>query len=329
MRLISSLVLVALAVHAYVPVQYNGKKKYNPKKEVKFNKDSAYAPVVQMHGMGDFAKNPLGMLPFKRLISKELDGVYVTNAQIGANPIADMSNGFLMTMDDQVEYFLKLMQNDTHLSKGFNAIGYSQGNLVIRGYIERYNDPPVLNHVSVHGPMMGVASLPQCNITDSAICKAVDEILIGHAVYDSFVQNHLAQANYYRDPMKLATYREKGHFLNDLNNEKTGVPHNPAYKTNLMKLQKLALVKALGDTMVWPNDSEWFGFFKDNSTKSTFDGKTTQGPWETEDWFGLEDMIKADKIDYLTTPGNHLQFDTAFLKSLVDTYFKGAFPPTE
>merc|ERR1712173_188353 len=121
------------------------------------------------------------------------------------------------------------------------------------------------------------------------ICKAVDEILVGHAVYDQFVQTHLAQANYYRDPMKLETYRAKGMFLNDINNEKTGMKPNEQYKTNYMKLTKLALVKAMGDTMVWPNDSEWFG---------------------------IKDMIDAKKVEYHTTPGNHLQFPTSFLDEM-------------
>jgi len=37
----------------------------------------------------------------------------------------------------------------------FNVIGYSQGNLIIRAYIEKYNDPPVESFISMHGPMMG------------------------------------------------------------------------------------------------------------------------------------------------------------------------------
>jgi len=291
--------------------------------EIPVNKETQYWPVVQMHGMGDFAKNPLGMIPFKILISRRLNGTYVTNAQLGANPIADMTNGFLMNMDDQIDYFRNIVANDTNLKHGFNAIGYSQGNLVIRGYIERYNDPPVINHVSIHGPMMGVASLPQCNITSSKICEEIDEMLIGHAVYDDFIQQHLAQANYYRDPMKLETYREKGRFLNDINNEKMGQNPNAQYASNYNSLTKLALVKATGDTMVWPNDSEWFGFFKDNSTKVKWSGQGTNvGPWETEDWFGLKRMIDAGKVDFITTNGNHLQFDNKFLYLMVDTYFK-------
>jgi len=29
----------------------------------------------------------------------------------------------------------------------------------------------------------------------------------------------------------------------------------------------MLLIKALGDTMIFPNDSEWFGFYEDGSNK--------------------------------------------------------------
>ena len=50
-------------------------------------------PVVLMHGIGDFAANPLGMVPFKNDISKWLGGVYTTNVQLGDNFIEDILNG--------------------------------------------------------------------------------------------------------------------------------------------------------------------------------------------------------------------------------------------
>jgi len=315
--LIASALFVSSAVLGFVELRAS-RPLYDDVEE--FNANSQYYPVIQMHGMGDFAKNPMGMLPFKRRISKDLNGTYVTNVQISSNIVADQMNGFLMIMDEQVDYFAHVVQNDTHLKDGFNAIGYSQGNLLIRGYIERYNDPPVHNFVSIHGPMMGVASLPQCNTT-ATICDLVDQILSNHAVYDSFVQEHLAQANYYRDPKNLDTYRKQGLFLNDINNEKAGADPNPDYATKLNSVNKIALVKALGDTMVWPNDSEWFGFFHDASVKEKYDGQTTQGPWQTENWFGLKTLEDAGKVEYHTTPGNHLQFPETFLDQMVQAYF--------
>ena len=39
-------------------------------------------PVVQMHGMGDFAQNPMGMKPLARAISEALGGEHVVNVQV-------------------------------------------------------------------------------------------------------------------------------------------------------------------------------------------------------------------------------------------------------
>ena len=54
-------------------------------------------------------------------------------------------------------------------------MGFSQGNLLIRGYIERYNTPPVKNFISVHGPLAGVGALPHCAPT-SFICKQINAV---------------------------------------------------------------------------------------------------------------------------------------------------------
>lgn len=37
----------------------------------------------------------------------------------------------------------------------FNAIGFSQGTLITRGYIERCNNPPVFNYIAWVGPQDG------------------------------------------------------------------------------------------------------------------------------------------------------------------------------
>jgi len=72
--------------------------------------------------------------------------------------------------------------------------------LIIRGYIEKYNNPPVFNFVSLHGPLAGVAGFPQCPY-DWFICHLFDEYLIGSLVYTRAAQGILAQANYFRDPL--------------------------------------------------------------------------------------------------------------------------------
>lgn len=80
---------------------------------------------------------------------------------------------------------------DPRLLNGFNAIGYSQGNLIIRGYIERYNKPPVHTFVSMHGPLAGVAGFPNCRMS-TFICRNIDRSL-GTLAYTASIQDHLAQ----------------------------------------------------------------------------------------------------------------------------------------
>merc|ERR1719229_1304908 len=69
---------------------------------------SSGTPVVMMHGMGDFANNPMGMVPLKKLIAKEA-GAYVASvalcsekARLAGCDGEDQQNGFRMVMDDEV-----------------------------------------------------------------------------------------------------------------------------------------------------------------------------------------------------------------------------------
>eukprot|EP00238_Polyblepharides_amylifera_P009641 CAMPEP_0196578738 /NCGR_PEP_ID=MMETSP1081-20130531/7575_1 /TAXON_ID=36882 /ORGANISM="Pyramimonas amylifera, Strain CCMP720" /LENGTH=234 /DNA_ID=CAMNT_0041898049 /DNA_START=505 /DNA_END=1209 /DNA_ORIENTATION=+ len=231
-------------------------------------------------------------------------------------------NSYFMNMDKEVETFAKQMKADPKLQGGFNAIGYSQGNLVIRGYVERFNDPPVFNFVSIHGPMLGVAGFPQCDMKAS-ICKTIDHSL-GILAYTSAVQNNLAQANYFRDPMRINQFLKGDLFLADVNNDRAG-KENWLYKENFSKLNKLVLVKAKEDTEIFPRESEWFGYYRDGGFDEILSMEDTV--WYSEDRFGLKTLAEAGKIYKHETPGNHLQFSQEFLIEMVNTYFKeGHFP---
>jgi len=274
-------------------------------------------PVVQMHGMGDFAVSP-GMVQIRRAISQRLNGAYVKSVKVGLTPGADMRNTFFTTMDAQVDYFAKEVTADANLKNGFNAVGYSQGNLVIRGYVERYNDPPVHNFISMHGILLGVSGFPQCNMS-ARICRTIDESL-GDFAYSREVQHHLAQANYFRDPMRIKEFLKGDLFLADVNND--GAVKNHAYAQRFASLNKLVLVKAGDDTVVVPSETEWFGFYEDGSLDHVLSMNETV--WYKEDRFGLKTLDEAGKIDMFTTPGEHLKFTLDFLLDLVDTYFKAS-----
>lgn len=58
-------------------------------------------------------------------------------------------------MNDQVEDFCSQIRSDPKLKDGFNLIGYSQGGLITRGFVERCNYPPVHNYITWSAPHGG------------------------------------------------------------------------------------------------------------------------------------------------------------------------------
>ena len=117
--------------------------------------------------------------------------------------------------------------------------------------------------IHVHGTVYGVAGFPQCNPSGKLlgpVCRALSAI-IGDLAYNPLVQGILFQADYFRHPAHVnSTWYKKYSQLAQLNNE--GDKVNADYKTNFAKVEKLTMVKAKGDTMVFPNDGEWWGLYE-------------------------------------------------------------------
>jgi len=81
------------------------------------------------------------------------------------------------------------------------------------------------------------------------------------------------------------------------------------------------MVKALKDSMVFPNDGEHWGSEPDGSFGTPLAMKDTK--FYKQNLFGLKDADAANKIFYETTAGNHLQFTDEQLNGWVDKYFLG------
>merc|ERR1719281_897769 len=115
------------------------------------------------------------------------------------NILTDTTNGFFMTMDHNVDKFAENIRKDPKLKGGFNCVGFSQGNSLCRGYIQKYNNPPVSNFLSVHGTVSGVAGFPQCDPDGllGPVCKPLER-LVGDIAYNSLTQSILFQIDYFR-----------------------------------------------------------------------------------------------------------------------------------
>ena len=152
------------------------------------------------------------------------------------------------------------MRADPELSNGFNAFGLSQGNNLIRGYIAKYNDPPVNTFLSINGINAGVGAFPDCspqsNVIGSA-CQSLTEVLSTLA-YTEVAQNVLFQADYFRDPTKTNTTEYKA--LSQLAQwENEGDAVNQTFNANFAKTEQYVWVLGTEDKVVWPREGEWWG----------------------------------------------------------------------
>ena len=268
------------------------------------------------HGMGDSCFNG-GMAEITKDVGTHI-GTYSVCVPTGDNWLSDTINGFLLQMDKSVDVFAKKIKANPKLANGFTAIGFSQGNSLIRGYVQKYNDPPINFVLHVHGTVSGVAGFPQCDPTGS-FCKGVAH-LCGSLAYNSLVQGILFQADYFRDPTKVNSTAYKTYSqLARWNNE--GLSLNKQINANFGKTNKFVMVKALGDTMVFPNEGEWWGHFKDGDDDYKTVLRMNETEWYTSDLFGLKTANEAGKIHFESTPGNHLQFTEKELFGWIDEYF--------
>jgi len=274
---------------------------------------ASYRPTVLWHGMGDTCCYPFSMGAIKKLIEEQLPGIFVYSIEVGKSIEDDEYNSYFMNVNDQIEYVYKELNAIPELSKGFNAMGFSQGGQFLRAYVERYNSPSVHNLVSVGGQHQGVYGLPKCLGNNSFFCDKVRELLnIG--AYEKEVQDNLAQAEYWHDPLKVSEYLAKCVFLPDINNELQ--TKNATYKQNFISLNQLALVLFTEDSVVQPRESEWFGFYADGQDKIVLPVQNTT--LYKQDTIGLKYLMDRNKVKFLSTVGDHLQFtDAWFIQNLI------------
>lgn len=290
-----------------------GPLKQGPQKDEK----TKNLPTVTAHGMGDSCYN-YGMKSITRMISTAL-GTYATCIATGDGRITDTTNGFFMTMNDNVDVFAAKIRADDQLRDGFNCVGFSQGNSLCRGYIQKYNDPPVRNFLSVHGTVSGVAGFPNCDPNGfmGPACQHVAK-LCGDLAYTEKTQSFLFQINYFRDPFRIQSDAYKTFSqLAQWNNE--GLEFNQSYKDNFIKVERFIMIKAEQDSMVFPNEGEHWGHYKDGSLTEVLTMKETD--WYKSDLFGLKTVDLAGKIIFNSTAGDHLQFDDDQLLWWVTNYF--------
>jgi palmitoyl-protein thioesterase len=166
------------------------------------------------------------MQVFSDWLSKEFS-TKVYNIEIGNGEKTSMYS----PMTIQLNELCSTIYGIPELKFGFNFIGMSQGGLLARGYIERCNNFPVNNLITLVSPHGGVF------FKNEKI-----------NMYSDFSQDHLSFSGYWRDPLLLETYLHKCRYLPILNNEQL-------IETNISKTQSKNIKSLNNFVMIWsPND---------------------------------------------------------------------------
>jgi len=189
----------------------------------------------------------------------------------------------------------------------------------LRSYVERYNDPPVHNLITFGSQHMGISDIPMCKPRDF-LCQ-IARRFAKRAVYSTWVQQNIIQAQYYRDPNNLDTFLSTNTFLTALNNEVISPEaRNSTFANNLASLNKLVLVIFTQDKTVVPKESAWFGSeapaeltsYSDQTLLTSSDSHIIPMRMQAlyiEDWIGLRTLDERGGVVFEACNSVHMHLD--------------------
>ena len=257
----------------------------------------AYVPIVLVHGvMGD----QYSMAPTEHFIKKYMgEDVYIKNIKLCAGKFSSTLNVY-----HQVKCFKREVQNDPKLKNGFNLIAHSQGGLVSRFYMQRYNDPQVLTYISWGSPQQGVYGLPGTYDVKFTWLNYLENYT-HYILYSKFCQSIIGFAGYWHDTLHYDKYLDKCTFLPFCNNH-IDHKHFELFKENVCKLKNMVLVMSTEDDIIEPRISCHFGFYKPGSKT------VVQTVFETDlykkDLLGLKTLHETGRLHLHIAHCTHVNF---------------------
>lgn len=257
-----------------------------------------YRPTVLLHGLGP-SYEALSFMQCK--IESHFSGMHVHNARIGNGGYDSLH----MNINKQVEEFAKDIQSDPLLKDGFNLMCHSQGGLICRAYVERFNTPKVHNLISLAGPQNGVFGVPNfnswCAVEDCPWLAFIFDQLLSLPYIGRELQENFSFAAYWKDPLNLEGYLKNNIFLADINNERE--VKNATYRERIEALHSYILVYAEMDEVVIPSTSPWFQFFKAGSLHDITHWNETEA--YRENFIGLRTLDEQGKLFHYGFPCTH------------------------
>lgn len=213
-------------------------------------------PVVLMHGLFSEHNTMNVLKQHIRQYVKRATGerVYIANIEIARGRISTISPLLV-----QLQEFAAVIRKNRELRDGFTMICHSQGNLLCRGYIEFFNDPPVRKFISLAGPNAGEF----CGLTDSCpFAGRLDDLAyeIGtRFMYSEFAQMLISLSGYWQDPLHYEDYLQYNRYLAYLDNVKD---YDPERARRFSSIEQWVMVGSMDDRVIEPPGSAFYNFYR-------------------------------------------------------------------
>ena len=264
-------------------------------------------PIALFHGIVDSCT----MKNTSKLVSDlQADlGVHVECIEIG--------NGFLDSVtkpiQSQVEEACEKIKSNPNFQDEFSILGISQGTLIGRYIIEKCDiKGKVKRYMSFDGPQMGIASIPK--ITCGSFCEWLCNITAPLA-YN--LRDIVAPCGYYKYRYDQETYRKTNTFLKMLNNENE--PRDKEIYERFSSLEKVKLIKSLGDTVITPIDSSWFEFYDKEGNKIV---PLKESYFYIDDYIGLRKLDEEGKVKFVEFQEEHVLYNMKEYSEEIVEFFK-------
>lgn len=280
-------------------------------------------PLVIWHGLGDNFENP-GLQSVVELYKSVYPGAVTHIIALGEDGGADRKASYFGSLHDEMSNVCAQLTANADLvaaaaPHGMHALGFSQGGVFMRGYVETCNTPTVHTLVTFGSPHNGISEFVHCKPTDW-VCRTAFGFLNANK-WSEWVQSNIVPAQYYRHPAKeqMEKYLEFSGFLADVNNERE--LKNGNYSENLAGMEGgLVMYRFDEDQVIIPKESVWFADVdEDGEVKWLTDRKMYK-----EDWLGLKKLDKGGKLKFLKTGGQHMHITDDLLK---EVYTKHLWQP--
>jgi esterase/lipase len=197
---------------------------------------SCSRPTILIHGIASSREQ---LEPFAEHLRDKDHIIY--NVEIG--------NGFLdsifMNMNTQCELFNIEIEKLNISNEKINIIGFSQGGLTSRCYVEKYS------HLTKNVSKLITIGTPHEGI-----------------YYEKWPYDGLIKYEYTKDPFLYEKYLEKNNYLVYLNNEKNH-ENSQIYKNNMKTLDLFVNIYSKIDEVIVPYQSSFFEFYNIEKAKNS------------------------------------------------------------